>query len=172
MGKKKLAIKKVFIHPTAEVSKNAKIGGGTKVWAFAQIREGVTIGRDCVIGNGAYIDRGVKIGDRVTIHNKALLYRNLTVEDDVFIGPAVCFVNDPYPRSRVIRNMSSLMRTVKKGASIGANATILSDINIGSFAMIGAGSVISKPVPDHALVYGVPGRIHGQASPKKKDHNG
>ena len=165
-------VKKVFIHPTAEVSKKAKIGAGTKVWAFAQISEGAVIGRDCVIGNGVYIDRGVKIGDRVNIHNKALLYRNLTVEDDVFIGPAVCFVNDPYPRSYVIRNMSGLMRTVKKGASIGANATILSDINIGSFAMIGAGSVISKHVPDHALVYGAPGRIHGQAPPRKKGRDG
>ena len=168
MGKKKLALKKIFIHPTAEVSKKAKIGAGTKVWAFAQISEGVVIGRDCVIGNGAYIDRDVKIGDRVDIHNKALLYRNLTVEDDVFIGPAVCFVNDPYPRAHVIRDMSCLMRTVKKGASIGANATILSDISIGSFAMIGAGSVVSKNVPDHALVYGVPGRIHGRASSKTK----
>src|SRR3989338_4782358 len=124
MGKKKLAIKKVFIHPTADVSDKARIGAGTKIWAFAQISDGVVIGRDCVIGNGVYIDRGVKIGNRVNIHNKALLYRNLTVEDDVFIGPAACFVNDPYPRAHVIRDMSCLMRTVKKGASIGGNATI------------------------------------------------
>ncbi len=163
MGKKELAVKKVFIHPTAEVSKSAKIGAGTKVWAFAQISRGVVIGKDCVIGNGVYVDRGVRIGDRVNIHNKALLYRNLTVESDVFIGPAVCFVNDPYPQANVVRRMSGLMRTVRKGASLGANATILSDVNIGRGAMVGAGSVVSKHVPDGALVYGVPARVQGCA---------
>lgn len=156
-------MKKVFIHPTAEVSAKARIGAGTKVWAYAQVSEGAVIGKDCVIGNGAYIDRGVKIGDRVNVHNKALLYRNLTVEDDVFIGPAVCFVNDPYPRANKIRNMKGLMRTVGKGASIGANATILSDIPIGRKAMVGAGSVVSKPVPAGMMVYGVPAVIRGRA---------
>ena len=168
MGKKKLAMKKNFIHKTAVISKTARIGAGTKVWAFAQIADGAVIGKDCVIGNGVYIDRGVRIGDRVNIHNKALLYRNLTVENDVFIGPAVCFVNDPYPRANVIRNVDGLMRKVKSGASIGANTTVLSDISIGRGAMVGAGSVVSKTVPDGALVYGVPARIRRRASKIQK----
>lgn len=170
MGKKKLALKKRFIHRTAEISKTAVIGAGTKVWAFAQVADGAVIGKDCVIGNGVYIDRGVRIGDRVNIHNKALLYRNLTVENDVFIGPAVCFVNDPYPRANVIRNVDGLMRVVKAGASIGANTTVLSDVSIGRGSMVGAGSVVSKTVPDGALVYGIPARVRGRAPkvPKKK----
>ena len=112
------------------------------------------------------------IGHRVNIHNKALLYRKLVVEDDVFIGPAVCFVNDPYPRANVIRNMKHLKWTVKKGASIGANACILSDVSIGRYSMVGAASLVSKDVPDHGLVYGVPAELKGfipQKISKKKN---
>ncbi len=137
-----------------------------KVWAFAQIRERAEVGENTVIGNGVYIDKGVKIGRRVNIHNKALLYRNLTVEDDVFIGPAVCFVNDPAPRANVIRKIAGLNRRVGKGASVGANACILADIHIGRYAMVGAGALVSKNVPDHGLVYGVPAVLVGFVSPK------
>ena len=162
MGKRKLAVKSnVFVHPTAIVSPKAKIGRGTKVWAFAQVREGAVIGKDCVIGNGVYIDSDVRVGDRVNIHNKALLYRKLIIEDDVFIGPAVCFVNDPWPRANVIRKIRGRTRRVKKGASIGANVTVLPDISIGRGAMIGAASLVSKEVPDFALVYGIPAKAHG-----------
>lgn len=150
-----------FAHPTAIISPKAKIGAGTKVWAFAQVRENAVIGKNCMIGNGVYIDAGVVIGNRVNVHNKALLYRNLKVEDDVFIGPGVCFINDPMPRANVIRNIKNLRTHVKKGASIGANASILSEITIGQDAMIGAGSLVSSDVPDGMLAYGVPARVRG-----------
>lgn len=162
MGAPELVLKKGYrFHPTALISPKAVIGAGTVIWAYAQIREGARIGRNCMIGNGVYIDSSVRIGHRVNVHNKALLYRNLTVEDDCFIGPAVCFVNDPLPRANVIRNLRGRTRRVKKGASIGANATILSDINIGQYAFVGAGSVVTKEVPDFGLVYGVPSELKG-----------
>ncbi len=154
------------IHPTAIVSETARIGKNTSLWAFVQVREGVVIARDCMIGNGTYIDRGVRVGNRVNIHNKALLYRNLRVEDDVFIGPAVCFTNDPAPRANRIRNLGNSTWFVKKGASIGANSTVMPGVSIGKYAMVGAGSVVTKPVPDYGLVYGVPARLAGFVSPQ------
>ena len=163
MGEEKLALKKLkyFAHPSAIISPKAKIGAGTKIWAFAQVRENAVIGKNCMIGNGVYVDAGVVIGDRVNIHNKALLYRNLKIEDDVFIGPAVCFINDPKPRANVIRDIKGLRSHVKKGASIGANASILSEITIGQDAMVGAGSLVSSDVPDGVVAYGVPARVRG-----------
>ena len=154
------------------VSPKAKIGQGSTVWAFAQIRENAVIGKQCVIGNGAYIDQGVKIGDRVNIHNKALLYRNLVVEDDCFIGPAVCFTNDPSPRANRIRGLKGEQSLVKKGASIGANACVLSNITIGRYAMVGAGSLVTKDVPDYGLVYGVPAKLMGSVTAKGTPSNG
>lgn len=172
MGEGQLALKKAryFAHPTAIVSPKAKIGSGTKIWAFAQIREGAVIGKNCMIGNGAYIDAGVRVGNRVNVHNKALLYRNLVVEDDVFIGPAVCFVNDPNPRANRIRNIKGLCGRVGKGASIGAQVSVLSEVRIGRYAMVGAASLVTEHVPDYALVYGVPARRQGTVdrSGKKK----
>ena len=169
MVKSELAMKKkIFIHPTPVVSPKAKLGDGTQVWAFAQIRENARVGRDCMIGNGVYIDKDVIIGHRVNIHNKALLYRNLVVEDDVFIGPAVCFINDPRPRANRIRNLKGLWSRVKKGASIGANTSILSEITIGRYAMVGASSLVSRDVPDRSLVYGVPAKIMGSVSKKDR----
>lgn len=146
------------------MSSKAKIGHGTKIWAFAQIREQTVIGKNCVIGNGVYIDKSVRIGDRVNIHNKALLYRNLVVEDDVFIGPGVCFTNDPSPRANKIRKLGKSRWYVRKGASVGASACVLSEVSIGRFAMVGAGSLVSKTVPDYGLVYGVPARLLGFVS--------
>ena len=160
--------KNYFVHPTALVSEKAKIGRGTKIWAFAQIREEAMIGRDCVIGNGVYIDKGVRVGDRVNIHNKALLYRNLVVEDDVFIGPGVCFTNDPAPRANRIRNLRGVKWFVRKGASVGANVCILSEVTIGSFAMVGAGALVSKDIPAYGLAYGVPARLMGSVSKEGK----
>ena len=155
---------KLFIHPTAVISPTAKIGSGTHVWAFAQIRENALVGKNCVIGNGVYIDAGVRVGNRVNIHNKALLYRNLIVEDDCFIGPGVCFTNDPAPRANRIRNLKGRKWLLKRGASVGANACILSDVTIGRYAMVGAGSVVTKDVPDFSLAYGVPAKIMGKVS--------
>ena len=167
MGQGKLALRaRVQIHSTAVVSEKARVGEGTSIWAFAQVREDACIGHDCVIGNGVYIDRGVRIGNRVNIHNKALLYRNLRVEDDVFIGPAVCFTNDPLPRANRIRKLGKVVWSVKKGASIGANSTVLPGISVGKYAMVGAGAVVTKPVPDYGLVYGVPAQLTGFVSPE------
>lgn len=169
MGETKLAlVNGARIHATAVVSNRAKIGRAATVWAFAQVRERAVIGAGTMIANGVYVDAGVRIGRRVNVHNKALLYRNLVVEDDVFIGPAVCFVNDLQPRANVIRKLGSSRSTVKKGASIGAGAIILSDISIGRNAFIAAGAVVTSDVPDHALMIGVPARLKGFVSPEGK----
>lgn len=160
MGKaKSRAAKNLYIDKRAVVSRTARIGEGTEIWAFAQIGDNARIGKNCVIGNGVYIDRNVMVGDNVKIHNKALLYRGLIVEDNCFIGPGVCFSNDKYPQYNKTRNLSGVSWKMKKGASVGANATILPDINIGSNAIVGAGSVVTKSVPDGCMVCGNPARI-------------
>jgi acetyltransferase-like isoleucine patch superfamily enzyme len=147
-----------LIHPTAIVDATALIGEETKVWAFAQIREKVRIGRGCTVGNGAYIDTGVHVGDRVQIHNRALLYRPLRVEDDVFIGPGVIFANDKRPKAGVIRDLTGVSWVVRRGASIGAGAVIMPDVTIGEDAVVGAGAVVTADVPARAVVAGVPAR--------------
>lgn len=149
------------IEPSAIVHTSAKVGAGSKVWAFAQIREGARVGRACVIGNGVYVDTGVEIGDRCNVHNRALLYRNLLLEEDVFVGPAAAFLNDPMPRANRIRDIRGERTVVRKGASIGAAAQILSNVKIGRFAVVAAGAVVTRDVPDNALVAGVPARIKG-----------
>ncbi len=161
MGAKTLEL--ATIAETAIIDPTAQIGKGTKVWAFVQIAEHAVIGEECVIGNGAYIDQYVRIGNRVRIHNKALLYHGVVVDDDVFIGPGVCFTNDALPRSGKTRDLSGKKWKVGKGVSIGANATILPDTNIGEYAMIGAGSIVTKNVPKHTAVCGNPARAVGAA---------
>ncbi|MFH1800853.1 MAG: acyltransferase [Candidatus Omnitrophota bacterium] len=155
------ASRQAHIAPTAIIDPTACIGAGTKVWAFCQIGEHAIVGKDCVIGNGAYIDRHVQVGDRVRIQNKALLYHGLIVEDDVFIGPGAVFTNDPWPQSGKTRDLKGISWKVRKGASIGANATILPDVEIGAHAVVGAGAVVTKHVPANALVYGNPARLNG-----------
>jgi len=145
----------VFIHPTAEVSPDAVIGEGTKIWNQAQVREGAQIGESCVISKNVYIDTQVTIGSRVKIQNNVNLYHGVTIEDDVFLGPSMTFTNDLFPRA--FREDWKLSGTlVQKGASIGANATIRCGVTIGAYAMIGAGSTVTKDVPPHALVVGNP----------------
>ncbi|MCP1309714.1 acyltransferase [Paenibacillus tyrfis] len=153
-------MKNIFIHPTANVSSEAVIGPGTKIWVNSQIREGTEIGENCIISKDTYIDQGVKIGHRVKIQNGVSIYNGVTVEDDVFIGPNAVFTNDFYPRA-FNENWAITKTTIKRGVSIGANATIVCGTELGEYCMVGAGSVVTKNVPRHALVIGNPARIVG-----------
>ena len=155
-----------MIHETAFVEEGAKIGEGTNIWHFVHIRKGANIGKKCNIGKDVYIDINVKIGDNCKIQNFASLYRGLTVGNDVFIGPHVCFTNDLYPRAKIWSDEKVAKTIVKDGASIGANSTIVAGVAIGKYAMIGAGSVVTKDVPDYALVVGNPARVVGRVDEK------
>jgi UDP-2-acetamido-3-amino-2,3-dideoxy-glucuronate N-acetyltransferase len=152
----------VSIHNTAEVSPKAKIGDGTRVWHQCQIREEAIIGKNCNIGKNAYIDIHVKIGDNVKIQNNVSVYHGVTIEDDVFVGPCAVFTNDLYPRAFIWDDSRRENTHVRKGASIGANATIICGNRvIGEYAMVGAGSVVTKDVPSHGLVVGNPAKLVG-----------
>jgi len=157
-----------FIHPTAVVSDLAKIGAGTKIWMNVQIREYATIGRNCTIGRNTYIEDGVTLGDNCKIQNNALLARGATLEDGVFIGPGVVLTNDKVPRAitregmlKTLDDWRSGQILIRRGASVGAGAMILTDLEIGAWSMIGAGAVVTRTVPAHALVVGAPARIMG-----------
>ena len=150
----------VFKHPTAIVESD-EIGAGTKIWHFAHVREAAKIGKNCTIGKDAYIDTGVEIGANVKIENFASVYKGVTIDDDVFIGPGVTFTNDLYPRAFIWSEDKLGYTKVKRGASIGAHATIVCGITIGEYAMVGAGSVVTKDVVPFGLVYGNPARLAG-----------
>ena len=145
----------IFIHPTAEVSPDAVVGEGTKIWNQAQVREGARIGENCIISKNVYIDENVNIGNRVKIQNNVNVYHGVTVEDDVFLGPSMTFTNDMYPRAfNADWKVSETL--VRRGASIGANSTIRCGIIIGEYATVGAGSTVTKDIPPHALFVGNP----------------
>lgn len=157
-----------MIHQQAAVHESAKIGKGVKIWNWAQVREHAEIGDNCVISKGVYIDTAVKVGKNVKIQNNVSLFHGVTVEDGVFIGPHVCFTNDMRPRA--INPYGSLKDAtdwqvtptiLKYGCSIGANSTILCGADIGRFAMVGAGAVVTKAVPDYGLVVGCPAKLIG-----------
>jgi len=149
------------IHSTAVVDPTAVLGAGTIVWSHACILAGARIGEQCRIGHGAYVDRGVSIGNRVVIHNHACVYRPVTIEDDVFIGPHVVFVNDPDPRASDTRDLSGIGWTARAGATIGANVTVMSGIELARHCLIGAGAVVSRPTVAYGIYVGVPARLVG-----------
>ncbi len=151
---------KVFIHPLAVIDEGAQIGEGTKIWHFAHVRSTAKIGKSCNIGRDVYIDADVVIGDRVKIQNGVSVYHGVTIEDDVFCGPHMVFTNDMYPRA-FSTSWTVSKTVVKRGASIGAHATIVCDVTLGEYCMVGAGAVVTKDVPPHALVVGNPARIIG-----------
>ena len=158
------------IHPSAEVATSAQVGPGTSIWNQAQVREGARIGAGCVIGKNVYVDVDVVIGDRVKVQNNVSLYRGVTVEDGVFIGPHACFTNDKVPRAvntdgsaKTDADWAVGLIRVRRGASVGANATILPGVTIGRWAMVGSGAVVTRDVADHELVVGNPARRIGSA---------
>ncbi len=161
-----------MIHPSAEVSPKASIGKGASIWHHAQVREGADIGANCIIGKGVYVDTGVRIGQNVKVQNYACIYHGVTIEEGVFVGPHVCFTNDLHPRA-VNPDLSlkgeddwSVSEThIRRGASVGANSTIVCGITIGEWAMIGAGALVTHDVPDYGLVYGNPARLCGFVCP-------
>ncbi|HEU4945092.1 MAG TPA: WxcM-like domain-containing protein [Solirubrobacterales bacterium] len=151
----------VFVHERG-LCESDEVGPGTRIWAFAHVLPGARVGADCNICDGVFIENGVTVGDRVTIKSGVQLWTGVELEDDVFVGPNATFTNDPFPRSR--QYLEEYARTVvRAGASIGANATILPGLEIGQGAMVGAGAVVTRPVPPHAIVKGNPARIRGYA---------
>lgn len=157
---------KMLIQPSAEIHSKI-VGRNTRIWQFVVILPNAKIGADCNICSHCFIENDVVVGDRVTIKNGVSLYDGLRVEDDVFIGPNVAFTNDKFPRSRQHPD-SYAMTTIKAGASIGGGAVILPGISIGAKAMIGAGSVVTKSVPDGCIVFGNPARVAGRVSDEKR----
>lgn len=152
------------IHSSAVVTPPTNIGEGTHIWHFAHIRENANIGRHCNIGQNVYVDTNVTIGDYVKIQNNVSLYNGVICEDDVFIGPSAVFTNVINPRSRVERKNEFRPTVIRKGATIGANTTILCGHEIGQYALIGAGSVVTKNVKAYALVVGNPAKQTGWVS--------
>jgi acetyltransferase-like isoleucine patch superfamily enzyme len=158
----------VRIHPTAEVSEEAEIGEGTSIWHQAQVRRRARLGCNCIVGKGVYIDAGVVLGDNVKVQNHVSIYQGVTLEDGVFCGPHCVFTNDKFPRAvnadgslKAADDWDLVTTLVKRGASIGANAVIVCGVTIGEWAMVGAGAVVSRDVPDHGLVWGNPARLRG-----------
>ncbi len=158
----------IRIHPTADVSEKAKIGEGTSIWHQCQVRERAQLGKNCILGKGVYIDFEVVLGDNVKVQNYVSIFHGVNIEDGVFVGPHVCFTNDLHPRA--INADGSLKAAddwvlsktlIKHGAALGANSTILCGITIGEWAMVGSGSMVTKDVPAHGIVYGNPACLHG-----------
>lgn len=153
-----------FKHETAIVDDGCTIGAGTKVWHFAHICPGAEIGEGCVFGQNTMVANDVKIGSNVKVQNNVAIYTGTTIEDDVFLGPSCVLTNVTNPRSQVKRHSLYEKTLIKRGATIGANATIVCGITLGRYSFIAAGAVVAKDVPDYAFIMGVPGRQHGWMS--------
>jgi len=161
-----------FVHPTSDVSAEASVGDGTRIWQSCQVREGAVIGSDCNLGRGVYIDAHVRVGDNCKIQNYVSIYEGVTLEDGVFCGPHCVFTNDKRPRAvnpdgtpKSADDWIITPTLVREGAAIGANATVVCGITIGRWAMIGSGAVVTRDVPDYGLVWGNPARLRGYICP-------
>ena len=170
MGAPKKLDAAAYVHPTAEVSPNATIGPGTRVWHQAQVREGAVVGRECVLGKGCYVDRGVRIGDFCKLQNGVSVFRGFELEDGVFLGPGVMLLNDRHPRAinpdgtpKGDADWEVGEGIVRHGASIGGGAVVLPGVSVGRMALVGAGAVVTRDVPERAVVAGNPARIVGYA---------
>src|SRR4030043_2182122 len=153
--------KEYFIHPAAVVDEPMEIGEGTKIWHFTHIMSGARIGENCIIGQNVFIGSGALLRNNIKVQNNVSIYEGVIVEDDVFCGPSMVFTNVFNPRSFISRKKEFRKTVVRKGATIGANATIVCGNQIGQYAFIGANSVVTDNVPDYALVYGNPGKVKG-----------
>ncbi len=165
---RRAAVRPAHVAESAQVEPGSTCGPSTQVWDLATVREGASIGAECVIGRGAYIGPGVVVGDRVKIQSQALIYEPAVLEDGAFVGPAVVFTNDTYPRAvnpdgslKTGGDWTAVGVTVREGAAIGARAVCVAPVTIGRWASVGAGSVVTRDVPDHALVVGTPARQVG-----------
>jgi len=150
-----------FVHPSSFVDEPSEIGEGSKIWHFSHIMAGAKIGRQCNIGQNVVISSHATVGNNVKIQNNVSVYTGVILEDDVFCGPSMVFTNVINPRSHISRKSEYQTTRVKKGATIGANATVVCGITIGCYAFIGAGALVTKDVPDYALVFGNPARVKG-----------
>ena len=153
--------KTYFVHESSYVDKGCEIGEGTKIWHFSHIMARCRIGKNCNIGQNVVIAPGVELGDGCKVQNNVSIYTGVICEDGVFLGPSCVFTNVINPRAFIERKNEYRITTIQQGASIGANATIVCGHNIGRYAFVGAGSVVTKDVPDYAVVYGVPAEVHG-----------
>lgn len=154
----------VFVHESAYVDEPVDIGAGTKIWHFSHVMAGAKLGDRCILGQNVFVASGVKIGSNVKIQNNVSLYEGVILEDDVFCGPSCVFTNVVNPRSEVLRKNEYRQTIVRRGASIGANATIVCGLTVGRYSFIAAGAVVREDVPDYALVAGVPGIWKGWMS--------
>lgn len=150
-----------FVHETAVIDEKVKIGKGTKIWHFTHILSGSEIGEHCILGQNVMVGPDVKIGNRCKIQNNVSVYKGVTLEDEVFCGPSMVFTNVVIPRAFIERKHEFKDTLVKRGATIGANATVICGVTIGRYSLIGAGAVVTKDVPDYALFLGVPAKHSG-----------
>jgi len=153
-----------YAHPTAIIDEGSTIGDGTKIWHFAHVFAGAKIGRRCIFGQNTMVSDGVLIGDNVKVQNNVAIYTGTTIEDDVFLGPSCVLTNVTNPRSQVNRHSLYETTLIRRGATIGANATIVCGITLGRYCFVSAGAVVARDVPDYALMVGVPARQRGWMS--------
>jgi UDP-2-acetamido-3-amino-2,3-dideoxy-glucuronate N-acetyltransferase len=153
-----------YVHPTAVIDEGARIGRGSHIWHFCHLMSACRLGENCNLGQNVFVGKGVRLGNNVKVQNNVSIYEGVSCEDDVFLGPSMVFTNIINPRSAIVRKGQYLRTLVKKGATIGANATIVCGNTIGAYAFVGAGSVVTHDVPDYALVTGNPARQSGWMS--------